>query len=278
MMLIEHLLTHQAGLSYSFLHGYCPVGKAMKGSDLFAAKYSLAEIVDRIPDFGLAFDPGTSWTYSVATDVLGRIIELVEGKPLQDVVRDRIAMPLGLEDTGFCVPDSEHARVMPVFGQADIDELFDFEPGPQRLTPVANIEAGYPMGDPAFARGGLGLFSTLPDYMKVARFLVSGKASGDQLLSRKGIELLWLDRIPHSMKPMMLGPVAMLGYGWGLAGRVLSHPGFAMGYTSAGEIGWAGAATTYFWIDPVENLTGVVMAQYLGSKLPLGEDISNAVY
>jgi len=278
LMVVEHLLTHQAGLSYGFLHGFCPVGKAMEGSDLFAAKYALAEICERIPDYGLAFDPGTSWNYSVATDVLGRIIELIEAKPLQVVLQERVFGPLGLTDTGFAVPEAEQHRVMPMFGESDLDRVFDFGSGAQTLTPVPKIEAGYPLNDPNYARGGVGLYSTLPDYMKIARFLSDGRAGGAVLISRKGTEMLWADRIPESQKPMQLGPVALLGYGWGLAGRFCTHPGFAMGMTSMGEIGWAGAASTYFWIDPVEDLVGVVMTQYLGSKIPLGDDMRNAVY
>jgi len=278
MMTVEHCLSHRAGLSYSFLHGSSEVAKRMVGSDLFSQKYSLEQICDKVSTFGLAFDPGTAWQYSTGTDVVGRIIEIIEGKPLQDVLRDRIFAPLGLSDTGFSVSESEQHRVMAMFGTANIDNLFDFESGPQKLTPVANIEAGYPLNNPDFARGGLGLYSTLPDYMKIARFLSDGLGQGEVLLGRKALEMLWVDRIPESQKPMMLGPVALWGYGYGLAGRCMAEPRLAMGFSSVGEIGWAGAASTYFWIDPVEDLIGVVMAQYLGSKIPLGDDMRNAVY
>ncbi len=278
MMTVEHCLSHRAGLSYSFLHGSCDVAKRMVGEDLFAENYSLEEICDRLVAYGLAFDPGTSWNYSTGTDVIGRIIEIIEGKPLQDVLAERVFRPLGLSDTGFSVAPSEQHRVMSMFGTANIDNLFDFESGPQKLTPVDSIEAGYPLNNPNYARGGLGLYSTLPDYMKVARFLSDGLAQGNVLLGRKAVEMLWADRIPDTQKPMMLGPVALWGYGYSLAGRCMSEPRLAMGFSSAGEIGWAGAASTYFWIDPVEDLIGVVMAQYLGSKVPLGDDMRNAVY
>lgn len=278
MMTIEHLLTHRAGLSYSFLHASCPVAKTMLGSDFLHAKYSLEDICNRIPEFGLSFDPGTAWRYSVGTDVVGRIIELVEQKPLQDVLKERVFEPLGVSDTGFSVPEVAQHRVMGMFGMENLDHLFDVEPGGQKLTAVANIEAGYPLNNPGYARGGLGLYSTLPDYLKIARFLGDGKANGVTVLGRKALEWMWSDRVPEAQKPLMLGPVALSGYGYGLAGRVMSEPRLAMGFTSLGEIGWAGAASTYFWIDPAEDLVGVVMSQYLGSKIPLGDDIRVAVY
>ena len=89
---------------------------------------------------------------------------------------------------------------------------------------------------------------------------------------------MWTNRIPESQQPLRLGPVALPGYGFGLAGRVMTDTGRAMSLTSIGECGWAGAASTYFWIDPAEDMVGVVMSQYLGSQLPLADDMRVAVY
>ena len=276
-ILIEHLLTHRSGLSYGFLPD-CPVGARYRDDTFFGRTGSLADFVSQIASHPLAFEPGRKWRYSVATDVMGRVLEVVEGKPLQDILAARVFAPLGLKDTGYMVPEGERHRIMTMFGQADLDRLLDYPDGPQELHPVT-IKSGYPADDPGFARGGHGLFSTVPDYMAIARFLATGKsADGDPLLSRKGAQALWTNRLPEAQYPMMLGPLALLGYGWGLAGRVMAKPGEGLGLSSALECGWAGAASTYFWIDPVEDMIGVVMSQYLGSKIPLGDDIRNAAY
>lgn len=277
LMLIEHLLTHRAGLSYGFLAD-CPAGARYKASGLIGKFHSLQAFVDGIAEQPLAFDPGTDWRYSVATDVMARIIEIVEGEPLGRVLAKRVFEPLGLKDTDFFVPQAERHRIMPMFGQGNLDRIMEFPPGMQKL---AHAEGDYasPCDDPTFARGGHGLFSTLPDYTIIAQFLSSGlTANGDRLLSRKGIDSLWTNRISPNLLPLRIGPIPLLGYGYGLAGRVLIDPGLMLGFSSLGECGWAGAASTYFWIDKSEDIIGIVMTQYLGSTLPLADDIRNAVY
>jgi len=104
MMTVEQLLTHRAGFSYGFLLG-CPVGEAMRGSGCLGADKSLAEAVEQLMQFGLAFDPGAGWQYSTSIDVAARIVEIVESVPLQQVLQGRIFEPLGLTDTGFMVPE-----------------------------------------------------------------------------------------------------------------------------------------------------------------------------
>lgn len=109
--------------------------------------------------------------------------------------------------------------------------------------------------------------------------LLTGKtADGDVLLSRKMLETLRANRIPASQLPLRIGPNALGGYGWGLIGRVMLDQGASLGISSAGEFGWAGAATTYFWVDPQESMSGVLMTQYLGSALPLSDDMRTAAY
>ena len=278
VMTLDHLLTHRSGLSYGFLDD-CPVGQiyAAEAGRLWEGA-ELGPVISRYAELPLAFDPGAEWRYSIATDVVGRILEVVEGKPLGQILGERVFEPLGLTDTGYVVPESERGRVMAMFGEANIDETLAARSGAQQLTPVEDIP-GYPMDDPAFARGGHGLFSTLQDYVRIARFLADGKADdGTALVSRKGIEALWANRIPDGLYPMRLGPISLAGYGYGLGGRVMIKPGEFAGFSTVGECGWAGAASTYFWIDPAEDLIGVVMTQYLGSTIPLGDDMRNAVY
>ena len=277
LITIEHLLTHRAGFSYGFLPD-CPVGTLYRSENLRDATVSLEEFTNSIARQPLAFQPGSKWHYSVATDVLGRVLEVVLKKPLSDILNDYIIAPLGLKDTGFMVPEAQRHRLLPMFGKSNIDEIMQYDLAPQSLI-SASTSFEYPCDDPKFARGGLGLFSTLADYSKIASFLANGFGPDNtRLLSRKSVQMMWTDRIPESQKPMMIGPFVMAGYGWGLAGRVMADMGRAMLPSSVGECGWAGAASTFFWIDPEEDLIGVVMTQYLGSKIPIGEDFMTATY
>ncbi len=274
---IEHLLTHRAGLSYGFLAD-CPVAALYRDTQMHRGDMDFAEIVDLVATLPLAFQPGSKWQYSVATDVLGRVLEVIEGRRLGDIIADYISTPLGLTDTGFQVPPHAQARIAPVFGKSSINDVKEFATPPQKLI-AADMSVEHPHDNPDFRRGGMGLFSTLDDYTLIARFLASGcAADGTRLLSRKSVEMLWTDRIPESQKPLAIGPFVFGGYGFGLGGRVMSNPGAALLPTSMGEHGWAGAASTFFWIDPLEDLIGVVMTQYLGSIIPIGEAFMTATY
>lgn len=274
---IEHLFTHRAGFSYTFMMD-CPIGALYRKDRLRNGGTSLADFVAQIATYPLAHQPGSAWHYSVATDVLGRVIEVILGRPLQDILDELVFQPLGLKDTGFMIKAGQEHRLMAMYGQGGIDDVMDYATGPQTLIP-ANIAKDHPYDDPDFARGGMGLFSTLDDYIKVAKFLKSGQTeNGTRLLSKKSIEMLWTDRLPDSQKPIAIGTFEFGGYGWGLGGRVMSNIGGAMILTSQGECGWAGAASTFFWLDPVEDIIGIVMTQYLGSTIPIGEDFMTAVY
>ncbi|MCB1465388.1 MAG: beta-lactamase family protein [Nitratireductor sp.] len=277
MMLVEHLLTHRSGLTYGFLAG-CAAAARYRETDLGRTHPPLPEFIDRIASLPLAFEPGAQWRYSVGTDVMGRIIEIVEGKPLQQVVAERIVAPLGLEDTGFCVPPGKQDRLMPMFGNPDLDTLMVYPDGPQKLTP-ADVSSHYPVNDPAFARGGYGLYSTIEDYAKICELLKTGTdREGNVLLSRHMVRFMWTNRIPESQMPLAIGPLPLPGYGFSLAGRVMVDLARSVSMTGPGEYGWSGAASTFFWIDPAEDMIGVVMTQYLGSRLPLADDMRTAAY
>lgn len=277
IMTIEHLMTHRSGLSYGFLPD-CHVSPLYRKTDLRETAGPLSEMIDTIATLPLAFDPGTKWQYSVATDVLGRVIEIVTGKPLNQVVSERVLAPVGTADTGFCVAAESRSRVMPVFGNENIDGLFVVPKGEQKLLP-ADVSGFYPSDNPEFSRGGYGLFSTLDDYALIADFLATGQdRDGEALLSPHMMRMMWRNRIPHEQMPLMLGPVRLAGYGFSLAGRVMADHGAAESLTGAGEYGWSGAAGTFFWIDPAEGMSGIIMTQYLGSKHPHADDLRAACY
>ena len=280
-MLVEHLFTHRSGISYQWQQGN-PVAALYREQVKFGDEHSLAEMIDSLADVPLFAEPGTRWHYSFSTDVLGHLIAVIEGKPLAKVLHERIFAPLGMVDTAFHVPQDKRERLLPVFGEAVLTPGVAAAP---RAAGDGVLHYGapymiYPADRPGFERGGLGLFSTLADYTKAARFLLTGTdGQGIRMISASGICALWTNRLPAEQVPISIGNLPKYyGYGYGLGGRVMVHPNQACFYGPAGECGWEGAATTYFWLDPENDITGVVMSQYLGQKMPVCEDIRHAFY
>tara|TARA_R110000824_G_scaffold48129_26_gene136130 strand:- start:919 stop:2100 length:1182 start_codon:yes stop_codon:yes gene_type:complete len=279
-LLVEHLFTHRSGLSYQWQPGN-PVAPLYLEKAKFSDQYNLAELVDSLAELPLFAEPGTVWHYSYSTDVLAHLISVIEGKPIAQVLKERIFEPLDMVDTGYFVPEEKRDRLLPVFG----DDVLT--PGVSK--PVSSdggkLHYGapqmiYPADNPGFERGGLGLFSTLNDYVKAARFLLIGMdASKNRMISKSGVAALWTNRLPETQLPISIRNLPKyMGYGYGLGGRVMVNPDQAMFYGVKGECGWEGAATTYFWLDPQNDITGVVMTQYLGQKFPVCDDIRHAFY
>jgi CubicO group peptidase (beta-lactamase class C family) len=277
-VLVEDLLTHRAGFTYEFITG-CHIAPLYQDNRISSdGLCSLEEMMERLAELPLAFQPGSQFRYSVATDVLAHVIERAADRPLDELLRDYVFEPLGMTDTAFGVPEAQRQRLMPMFGVTDISEFAPLHPRPQVLTP-ADVSEMYPCDRQDFRRGGHGLFSTLEDYACFARMLLSGKTpDGRTLLSRKMLEMMRANRIPPHQLPLTIGLSVLPGYGWGLGVRVMMDVGQAMALTGQGELGWAGAASTYFFVDPAEDLFGVFMTQYLGAMLPLNDDLRVAAY
>lgn len=277
-ILVEDLFTHRAGFTYEFITG-CHVAPLYQQHEISSdGLCTLPQMMARLAELPLAFQPGTQWRYSVATDVLAHVIERAADRPLDELLREHVFDPLGMEDTAFHVPEGQRERLMPMFGVTDISEFAPLHPRPQTLTP-ADVSAMYPSDRPDFRRGGHGLFSTLTDYARFCRFLLTGRGpDGAVLLGRKTLVMMRANRIPPAQLPLTIGMNPLPGYGWGLGVRVMMDVGQSMALTGAGEFGWAGAASTYFFIDPQESLFGVFMTQYLGATLPLNEDLRVAAY
>lgn len=277
---VEDLLTHRAGFTYEFIHG-CHVAQYYREARINAdGSRSLDEMMGVLATLPLAFQPGSRFRYSVSTDVLAHVIERATGRRLDDLLREELFGPLGMVDTGFTVPAEASDRLMPMFGVGDLTGAPPpLQPLPQVLVPM-DVDEMYPVRDPDnFRRGGLGLYSTLTDYAAFARMLLDGETpDGGRLLSRKTHEMLQVNRLPAHQLPLTIGPNVLAGYGWGLIGRVLMNSGHAVGLSGSGEFGWAGAASTYFWVDPLESMTGVIMTQFLGASLPLADDMRSAAY
>jgi CubicO group peptidase (beta-lactamase class C family) len=275
---VEDLLTHRSGISYDFVPD-CPVARRYLDSNLLnRVDLSLGEFADLIATFPLAFQPGSQWRYSYSTDVLARVLEVASGQPLDQLLAEQIFNRLGMADTGFAVSPEKQSRLLPLYGFKSIDLTYSVPP-PHELVPLDG-EAIYP-SRPGHnvLRGGLGLFSTCADYSKFATLLLTGLGPDKtRLISPAMHRMMLANRIPDRQMPIRIGPVVFPGYGFCLIGRVMQDIGQAMSLTEAGEFGWEGAAGTYFWVDPRNQLVGVMMTQFLGTYLPLRDDIRGAVY
>ena len=278
LITVEDLLMHRAGFSYEFILG-CHVAPYYRAANILADGHRpMADMMTALAALPLAFHPGTAWRYSVATDVLAHVIECALGCDLGAVLQAEIFDPLGMKDTGFYVPDADRHRLMAMYGLGDLTGLPPVTAMPHDLV-RRDISQMYPVDKPDFRRGGLGLYASLNDYMCFARMLLTGRtARGEVVVSNKMHQILQQNRITAHQLPLSIGAVPLCGYGWGLTGRVMIDPGAATAPTSDGEFGWAGAADTYFWVDPREDMVGVLMTQFLGGAVPLAEDMRTAAY
>ena len=274
---IADLLTHTAGFSYSFNIG-CQVAYFYKEANLLNEPFlSLEEFVDKIASLPLAFQPGEAWRYSVSIDVLGRILEVLEGKRLEDILRNLILDPLGMNETSFFLDKTKAERLMPMHGTNNFNELISLN---QKDLVVVDIEKTHPSeGSNIHERGGGGLFSTVKDYQLFCKFLLDRMdKEGTPLISSMMHNFMLKNRIQKNLLPLKLGPRLLDGYGWNLIGRVMIDSGQAMSLTNNGEFGWAGAATTFFWLDIEKSLSGVMMTQYAGRDLNLANEFRAASY
>lgn len=265
---IKHLLTHTSGLTYGFVED-SPVSEMYRQAlVMHDSNQTLEEVIDQITQFPLAFQPGSIWHYSVSIDVVARLVEVISAKGFGDYLQEVILGPLNMVDTAFSVPESKLNRLSAMYGLPDVLEegscfttFFEaWEAGFNNRIDVSNT---YPTDKPeTFVRGGHGLFSTASDYMRFCQMLLNGgELDGARILGRKTIELMYSNHLPSSMLPYKVADPPNYGYGFGLGSRVLMNVAESGKPGSVGEHGWAGAATTYFWIDPEEELIGILMSQ-----------------
>ena len=275
-MQIRDVLTHTSGLTYDFMVDN-PVAQLYREAKIMHdATRSLEAVIDDLASLPLAFQPGTRWHYSVGIDVAARLIEVMSDQPLGEFLRVRLFEPLGMTDTGFGVPDSKLDRLCAMYGLPDlVGENYSaiqlVEAAASGFNERIDVSATYPTNTPdVFVRGGLGLFSTAGDYMRFAQMLANGGAlDGEHLLSRKTLELMHSNHLPAELMPFEILGMPQPGMGFGLGSRVMLDVAQTGGTGSVGEYGWAGAAKTYYWVDPVEELVGVLLTQHMvGFDLP----------
>jgi CubicO group peptidase (beta-lactamase class C family) len=259
---IQDLLRHTSGFTYGFT-GTGPINKLYTEEKIDGYRgQSNAELVQKLGQLPLIAEPGTLWAYSVSTDVLGRLIEVISGKTLGEFLHERIFAPLGMADTGFSVPESRHGRLA---------EPFPKDPETGQPVVLHNIRRA-----PRFESGGGGLASTALDYARFLQMsLNGGTLDGVRLLSRKTIEFMTSDHlgtIPGLAASR--GP----GIGFGLGYSVRLTRGIAAAQGSVGTYAWGGAAGTRFLVDPSEQLIAVLMNQAPWRRLHYTPLFANLVY
>ena len=263
---IHDLLTHTAGLSYGFEDNvYIDelVRKNVWAVMDTKPDVTLEEMIGFITQLPLANQPGTFFRYSLATDVLGYLVQLVAGRPFEDFLKQCIFEPLGMVDTAFYVPAEKVGRFSAVYGP-------DEKLGLKVVDPVNNPKS---LNPPTCCSGGGGLVSTAGDYLRFCQMLLNGgELEGTRLLGRKTVELMMTNNLP---KGVLLDD----GSGFGLGGAVVLDLGLTKGLGSAGTYTWGGAANTNFWIDPKEDLIGILMLQFMpGDTYPVVADFHTLTY
>ncbi len=251
---IRHLLSHSSGLSYGVLDPGTSIFKAYNERKVLNPATTLADMVDVLADLPLVYHPGTSWQYSVATDVLGRLVEIVSGQGFDKFILSRILGPLGMGDTGFVVPEKSRSRLVAYYAGADVME--PMKPGLSR-TDGSPYPGAYLRPVPRLSGGG-GLVSTLPDMVALLRSLLPG---GETLLKPDTIALMMTNQLPDGV--WMRFPVVgeLRGRAFGLAGGLILEPSPFDHESSIGELYWGGVAGTQWWISPKADVAGLMMTQ-----------------
>lgn len=269
---VHHLLTHTAGLSYGLFDPGSLLDGAYKQAGIHHPLLTQAQFVDQLATLPLAFHPGEGWEYSLATDVLGRLVEVVSGQRLGDFLAQRIFGPLGMLDTAFWVPEDKRARLTALYG--GVDFMDPTRPGLRRMD-----SAPYPgayLSDAPRQTGGGGLVSTLGDQVRLVQSLMPG---GPTLLRPETIALMHRNHIAPGQYVRFPNMPAHPGRVFGLGASVLEHPGKYDPPGSTGEVSWGGLAGTVWWINPRLNTAGVLMTQrYFGFGNPYTFEFRHLAY
>ena len=248
---IKHLLMHTGGLTYGW--GNKPVDSLYREAKIREPGSTLADMVKKLGNIPLVHEPDEKWTYSVSTDVLGYLVEVVSGMPFEKFLQIRLFEPLGMVDTGFSVPPEKRDRLATLYRRTK-------ENGLER-TKRAAIEIDE---FTFFPSGGGGLVSTAADYMRFCQMLLNGgELDGVRILGKKTVELM---RYPHHDD----------WFGLGFAIVTDRNPPNIL--ESVGNFSWGGAAATTFWIDPQEELVGLLMTQLLNNRYPFQQQFKVLAY
>ena len=271
---VHDLMTHTSGLTYAFQREHVVDALYRKhGTEFNANLGPLAGLVEATAAQPLVFQPGARWNYGVSTDVLGRLVEIWSGRPLDIFLAERILAPLGMRDTGFHVPEGEGERFASNYTRADDGglALLDAAGESRFLEPAATLS------------GGGGLVSTAADYLRFTRMLRGKGALEDtRILGRKTVEHMTTNQLPGDLADMgqaRFSETPFTGIGFGLGVSVMLDPAKARILGSPGEYAWGGMASTAFWVDPAEDLIVLLLTQLApSSTYPIRRELRVLTY
>ena len=269
---IRQLLTHTAGLTYGFLRD-TPVYETYRQAALLSPESSLKEMIGKLGQLPLAYQPGSEWRYSVATDVLGYLVEVVSGMPLDRFLEERVFQPLDMKDTGFYVSREKLDRLASVYGpvQGGGIQKIDDEQANQVKRP------------PTMLSGGGGLVGTASDYFRFCQMMLGGGAlDSARLLAPETVDFMTMNHLPDELIPFSVSPILAdftRGCGFGLGFKVVTDVAQYGTPASNGAYSWGGAASTVFWVDPNEALIAILMTQFMpAGHYPIWREFEVATY
>lgn len=278
---VRDLMRHTAGLSYGWFQD-TPVDQAYRDAQMNQREYTLEEAVARLAKLPLAFHPGRAWRYSFATDVLGRLVEVWSGESLDEFFQRHIFGPLGMTDTAFQVAPEKLDRFATCYTLSNLTGFVadGVAPSADKSLVVQDApETSKYTSPPVFLSGGGGLVGSTADYLRFCQMLLNGGVlDGTRILGRKTVEVMTMNHLPRELVPIAVTAPDQ-GVGFGLGVSVLVDQAASGRLGSPGMYGWGGAATTRFWIDPVEELIGIFMTQFMPSGYyPVTTQFQRTVY
>ena len=255
------LLTHTSGLTYGMMESNAvdAMYRAKDGVDFQTADTSLKQVVEKATTLPLIAQPGKAWNYSISTDVLGYLVEIISGQPFEKFLLEKVIKPLGMIDTDFHVPPAKHDRFAANYNVADGKLKLIDDPAKSRYLAPRRVNSG-----------GGGLVATASDYLRFCKFMLNkGELDGVRLLGRKTVELMTSNHLKGDMGDMgapKFSESTYLGIGFGLGFSVMIDPAKAQILGTPGEYAWGGAASTAFWCDPKEEMAVVLLTQLMPSS------------
>jgi CubicO group peptidase (beta-lactamase class C family) len=294
-MTVKHLMTHTSGLTYGFMQTNVVDACYRKERIEFPGNAaSLEELVDRVAQIPLICQPGSAWNYSVSTDVLGRLIEVWSGQSLDVFFQEQIFDPLDMGDAGFQVRPALRERFAALYAPlsgGDMSSVGRAAPSADAVAQRGGLKLQEASIDSRFFEptgplsGGGGLTASMRDYVRFAQMLMNdGELDGHRLLGRKTVEHMRVNHLPDNRDMAAMGqPVwsetSYDGIGFGLGFAVVIDPVKAQVITSVGEHHWGGAASTFFWLDPEEELFTIFLTQLMpSSTYPIRRELRTRVY
>lgn len=252
---MQELMSHTAGFTYGFF-GNTPVDKAYRDAQVFNSK-NLQEFIEKVARLPLLYQPGKGWTYSISMDIEGYIVEKLSGQSLPDFVRDNITVPLGMKDSGFYVPANKLDRFTALYTSGPHGEMVEDNSS-------ANVARDF-MTQPTMPSGGGGMVSTAADYYRFAQMMLNdGQLNGKRILSPATVKLMTSNHVPTELLTGKYGigvQVMRPGFGYGYNCAVEFDPPAANLSDGKGTFLWDGAAGTWFWVDPTNDIVFIGMIQ-----------------